>query len=86
MLSKPEKKDLYDRHGIQGLKEGMGGGGGSDFFEDLFGGFMGGRGGPFGGFGGLLISGSFFDDVLVLRTFMFYFLDILMDFEAHLNL
>ena len=29
----------------------MGGGGQSDFFEDLFGGFMGGRGGPFG-FGG----------------------------------
>ena len=51
VLSKPEKKDLYDRHGIQGLKEGMGGGGQSDFFEDLFGGFMGGRGGPFG-FGG----------------------------------
>ena len=28
VLSNPEKRETYDRHGLQGLKEGGGGGGG----------------------------------------------------------
>ena len=32
MLSNPEKKDIYDRHGLQGLKDGLGGGGSSSKF------------------------------------------------------
>ncbi|WAR13341.1 DNJA2-like protein [Mya arenaria] len=43
VLSNPEKRETYDRFGLQGLKEGGGGGGG------LFGGM---GGGPFG-FGGM---------------------------------
>lgn len=55
VLSDPEKREIYDHQGIQGLKEGGGGGAGfpGDLFGDLFGGLMG--GGPFGGpfgFGG----------------------------------
>jgi DnaJ family protein A protein 2 len=49
VLSNPEKREIYDRQGIQGLKEGSGGGFPSDIFGDLFGGLFG--GGPFG-FGG----------------------------------
>ncbi|XP_013389051.1 dnaJ homolog subfamily A member 2 isoform X2 [Lingula anatina] len=55
VLSNPEKREIYDRHGMQGLKEGTGGGGGfPDIFSDLFGGFfgMGGMGGVRGGMGG----------------------------------
>jgi len=58
VLSNPEKKDTYDRYGIQGLKEGAGPGDIPDIFGGLFGdifgggmGGMGGMGGPFG-FGG----------------------------------
>lgn len=47
MLSDPEKRDIYDQCGEDGLKEGMGGGGGFhnpfDIFEQFFG------GGAFGG-------------------------------------
>jgi DnaJ family protein A protein 2 len=52
VLSNPEKREIYDRHGLQGLKEGGGPGAGfpGDIFGDLFGGFFGGMGGF--GFGG----------------------------------
>ncbi|XP_061421758.1 dnaJ homolog subfamily A member 2 [Lethenteron reissneri] len=50
VLSNPEKRDLYDRHGEKGLREGGGGPGMDDIFSHifgggLFGGFMGGGGG-----------------------------------------
>lgn len=53
VLSDPEKRKVYDRHGLKGLQEGMdqGGGGGFDMFSSLFGAF-GGRGGG-GGMGGM---------------------------------
>lgn len=39
VLSNPEKKDLYDRYGEQGLREGGGGGPGmDDIFSHIFGG------------------------------------------------
>jgi DnaJ family protein A protein 2 len=43
VLSNPEKRELYDKYGIDGLREG--GPGGMDPFEGLFGGLFGGRGG-----------------------------------------
>ena len=50
MLSDPEKREIYDQYGEEGLKEGgMGGGGGGspfDIFEAMFG------GNPFGPGGG----------------------------------
>ncbi len=42
-MSNPEKKDLYDKYGMEGVKQGAGGGGFGDLFE-MFG--MGGRRGP----------------------------------------
>lgn len=49
VLTTPEKKELYDRYGEQGLREGGGGGPGmDDIFSHIFGGglfgFMGGQG------------------------------------------
>ncbi|KAF3854751.1 hypothetical protein F7725_022806 [Dissostichus mawsoni] len=49
VLTTPEKKELYDRYGEQGLREGGGGGAGmDDIFSHIFGGglfgFMGGQG------------------------------------------
>ncbi|XP_016119042.1 dnaJ homolog subfamily A member 2-like, partial [Sinocyclocheilus grahami] len=39
VLTNPEKKDLYDRYGEQGLREGGGGGAGmEDIFSHIFGG------------------------------------------------
>lgn len=58
VLSDSNKRQIYDRYGLKGMKErgGDGGFGGEDFFSQLFGrgGFMGGGGpfGPMGGFGG----------------------------------
>ncbi|GFN92322.1 Dnaj subfamily a member, partial [Plakobranchus ocellatus] len=54
VLSNPEKREIYDRQGLDGLKEGGAGGGGfgnGSMFEDLFGGFFGfpGMGGMGGG-------------------------------------
>ena len=54
VLSNAEKRELYDRHGEQGIKEGGGGGGGggfhspTDLFDMFFGGGMsrGGHRGP----------------------------------------
>ncbi|XP_064094035.1 dnaJ homolog subfamily A member 2-like isoform X1 [Macrobrachium nipponense] len=52
VLTDPQKREIYDRHGLKGLQEG--GDSGFGFGpEDLFGNFFGGGGGPFGGlFGG----------------------------------
>ncbi|XP_071784979.1 dnaJ homolog subfamily A member 2-like [Asterias amurensis] len=51
VLSNTEKRDTYDRYGLEGLKEGAGEGGG---FDDIFSHFFGGGifGGGGGGFGG----------------------------------
>jgi len=50
VLSDPEKRDLYDRFGEEGVQQGGGGGGGGgdDIFSQLFGGRGGGRRGPQG--------------------------------------
>ena len=48
-LMDKDKREVYDRHGEEGLKEGRGGGGGADIFEQMFGGgggMGGGRRGP----------------------------------------
>ena len=45
VLSNPEKRELYDKYGPDGLRQGGGGGGGmGDIFEMFFGGRGGGRG------------------------------------------
>jgi DnaJ family protein A protein 2 len=54
VLSDPKKRETYDRFGLKGVQEGgsddpFGGGFPGGIFEDLFGGGLGGMGGPFGG-------------------------------------
>ncbi|XP_035679341.1 dnaJ homolog subfamily A member 2-like [Branchiostoma floridae] len=52
VLSNAEKRETYDRYGLDGLKEGAGGAGGAeDLFSHIFGGGLFGMGG-FGGMGG----------------------------------
>lgn len=46
VLSNPEKRELYDKYGLDGIKDG--GQGGFDPFEGLLGGLLGGRGGKGG--------------------------------------
>lgn len=48
VLSDREKREIYDRHGEDGIKQGGGGGGGNphDIFSQMFGGGMGGGRGP----------------------------------------
>eukprot|EP00877_Chromochloris_zofingiensis_P007956 jgi/Chrzof1/3413/Cz12g24120.t1 len=74
-LSDAQKREIYDRYGEDGLKNGFGGGGGApggggmrfrtpeDIFAEFFGGGMGGMGDhddPFGGlFGGSMFGGPF---------------------------
>ena len=43
VLSNPEKRDVYDKYGLDGLKEGAGGGAGGNPF-DVFSSFFGGGG------------------------------------------
>ncbi|KAK3858540.1 hypothetical protein Pcinc_035278 [Petrolisthes cinctipes] len=48
VLTDPQKREIYDRHGLKGVQEGDSGPGAEDIFSHFFGG-----GGPFGGlFGG----------------------------------
>jgi DnaJ homolog subfamily A member 2 len=46
VLTDSNKREIYDRHGLEGLKDGVGG----TEFEDIFGGLFGGFGGGGGGF------------------------------------
>jgi len=47
VLADKEKRDIYDKYGEDGLKEGGGGGGGmDDIFSQMFGGGMRRQGGP----------------------------------------
>jgi len=50
ILSDPEKREKYDKYGVEGVSEdgGGGGGGGEDLFSMFFGGQRGGRGGRSG--------------------------------------
>ena len=56
VLSDPQKRQLYDQYGEEGLEQGGMGGGGGMAAEDLFAQFFGGGGG-FGGMGGMFGGG-----------------------------
>jgi len=49
ILSDETKREQYDKYGLEGLKEGRGGGGGFSDPSDIFSMFFGGGGSPFGG-------------------------------------
>lgn len=51
ILSDEQKRETYDRYGMDALKEGRGGGGGFSDPSDIFSMFFGGGGSPFGGGG-----------------------------------
>lgn len=55
ILSDPQKRQIYDQYGEEGLEQGGGGGPGGMGAEDLFAQFFGGGGG--GGFGGMFGGG-----------------------------
>jgi len=54
VLTDKNKREVYDRYGLEGLKDGVGGTEFEDIFGGLFGGGMGGMfGGGMGGMGGM---------------------------------
>jgi DnaJ-class molecular chaperone len=75
VLSDPEKREIYDQYGEEGLKEGMGQGGHDPF--DIFSSFFGGGGGPFGGMGGenpvtlYRVTLACFEEIIKVSEFLF---------------
>ena len=59
VLDNPEKKEIYDRFGMDGIKGDMGGGGGGGFNPFGGGGFPFGGDNPFAAFGGAFGGGGF---------------------------
>ena len=58
VLTDKSKREVYDRYGLEGLKDGVGGTEFEDIFSHLFGGFGGGGGNPFFPFGDLFGGGG----------------------------
>lgn len=45
ILSDKDKREIYDKYGMEGIEKGMGAGGGGGGMEDIFGSMFGGGGG-----------------------------------------